>query len=221
LLQLDATRRRQRARQLRATGDSPGADRMAHDAGFLETQAARLLDPQDAIGGPLMRGNGGEVVAAEPGLDAWQKQVQQPPDMLAAEATQHRFKLTADVSDLTLTLALELCESLGARDAWERNLLHQVAAVHVLTMTVTAKANGFATMAASWAPDGRQQMQSIEAARLAALIPRLADAAQRGMAALERYRNGNRQVVTVQYVTVANGGQAVVAGAVKRGRGRT
>ena len=43
-----------------------------------------------------------------------------------------------------------------------------------------------------------------------------------GALALDRLRNGNRQVVTVQHVTVADGGQAVVAGAVttgKRGRG--
>lgn len=215
LLELDATRRRQRARKLRAADDTVGADRLAHDAAFLETQAARYRSPDNAIGGALLTGNGGEVVAAEPGPDPWQRQVQQPADMLAAEATQHRFKLTAGVSDPTLTLALELCESLGARDAWERNLLHQVAAQHVLAMTITAKAHAFATLAVSWAPDDRQQMQSIEAARLAVVIPRLTEATQRGMAALERYRNGNRQTVTVQYVTVEAGGQAVVAGAVK------
>lgn len=215
LLELDATRRRQRARKLSAANDTAGADRLTHDAAFLERQAARFRSPREAVGGALMTGNGGEVVEAKPGPDPWQQQVQQPPDMLAAEATQHRFKLAANVSYLTLTLALELCESLGARDAWERNLLHEVAALHVLSMTVTAKAHAFVTLAASWVPEGRQQMQSIEAARLAAVIPRLTEAAQRGMTALERYRNGNRQTVTVQYVTVEAGGQAVVAGAVK------
>ena len=68
-----------------------------------------------------------------------------------------------------------------------------------------------------WAPEARQQIQSIEAARMAREAARMFEASQRGMLTLERLRHGGQQVVTVQHVTVGEGGQAVVAGTVTRG----
>jgi hypothetical protein len=56
--------------------------------------------------------------------------------------------------------------------------------------------------------------RSIEACRMANTAARLMDAYQRGLLTLDRLRNGGRQMVTVQHVNVAAGGQAVVAGAV-------
>jgi hypothetical protein len=41
------------------------------------------------------------------------------------------------------------------------------------------------------------------------------EAYNQGLLALDRLRNGRRQVVTVQHVTVNPGGQAIVAGALK------
>jgi len=87
-------------------------------------------------------------------------------------------------------------------------------------MAMLAKAHSFTQTASTWAPEGRQQMQSVEAARMAHAAARLLDASQRAALVLERLRNGGRQVVTVQHVTVGPGGQAVVAGAVGRGVGR-
>ena len=219
-MKADAGIRRQHAIQMREHGDEAGAARQDHDAAYLERQADRFRDPRQVIGGPLVAGNGGEVVAAEPGPDAIQMRVQQPSDMLAAEATEHRMTLTANVSDPALTLALEMSESLGARDALERNLMHQIAASHTVGMVLLAKANAFATMAVSWASNERQQLQSIEAARMAIAATRVLESAQRGMLTLERLRHGGQQVVTVQHVTVQEGGQAVVAGSVKPGRRR-
>ncbi|MGK7871423.1 hypothetical protein [Falsiroseomonas sp. E2-1-a20] len=62
-------------------------------------------------------------------------------------------------------------------------------------------------------------MQSIEAARMARAAARVLECSQRGALTLDRLRNGGRQTVTVQHVTVQEGGQAVIAGTVKRGRG--
>jgi hypothetical protein len=219
-IKADAGTRRRRAGQMREHGDEAGSARQEHDAAYLERQADRFRNPRQVIGSSLAAGNGGEVVAAEPSADAFQQRVQQPPDMLAAEATEHRMTLTANVSDPALTLALEMSESLGARDALERNLLHQIAASHTVGMALLAKANAFATMAVSWASNERQQLQSIEAARMATAATRVLESAQRGMLIFERLRNGGRQVVTVQHVTVQEGGQAVVAGSVKPGRRR-
>jgi hypothetical protein len=143
--------------------------------------------------------------------------VRQPPDLLAAEASEHRMKLTGEISETALTLALELSESVGASNALERNLAHQMAAAHAVGMAMLVKAHSFTQWTVAWAPEARQQMQSIEAARLATAAARLLGASQGAALALERLRNGGRQVVTVQHVTVQDGGQAVVAGAVTRG----
>ena len=43
---------------------------------------------------------------------------------------------------------------------------------------------------------------------------RMMDTYQRALLTLERVRNGGKQTVVVQHVTVAGGGQAVVAGQV-------
>jgi hypothetical protein len=217
-LQAVAAVRRQRGRQRRDCQDEPGAAREEHDAAYLERHAERLRDPLQAIGGRPETGNGGEVVAADLAFpDRAQTMVRQPPDLLAAEASEHRMKLTGEISETTLTLALELSESIGADNALERNLAHQMVAAQVVAMAMLAKTHAFIQLAVGWAPEARQQMQSIEAARLATAAARLLGASQGAALALERLRNGGRQVVTVQHVTVQDGGQAVVAGAVTRG----
>jgi hypothetical protein len=217
-LQAVATVRRQRAHQRRECKDEPGAAREEHDAAYLERHAERLRDPLQAIGGRLETGNGGEVVAAELAFpDRAQTMVRQPPDLLAAEASEHRMKLTGEISETALTLALDIAESVGASNALERNLSHQIAAGQVVGMAMLAKAHAFTQLAVGWAPDGRQQVQSIEAARLATAAARVLEVSHRAMLTLDRLRNGGRQVVTVQHVTVQEGGQAVVAGAVTRG----
>jgi hypothetical protein len=146
-----AATRRQRARQMRHGGDAAGADREDHDAAYLERQSDRQCDPLLFVGAPLVEGNSGEVVVApapEFGPDVFQKAVQQPPDILAAEASEHRMVLTSSVSEPALTLALELGESIGAQTALERNLVHQMAAAQVVGMKMLAQANAFMALAA-------------------------------------------------------------------------
>ncbi len=65
----------------------------------------------------------------------------------------------------------------------------------------------------------REQVASVEAARMATAAARMMEATARAALALDRLKNGNRQTVVVQYVTVADGGQAVVAGTVPPGAG--
>jgi hypothetical protein len=141
-----ATTRRRRAERARSKGDADGAAREEHDAAYLDRHADRFRDPLQAIGGPLAAGNGGEVVVAaeDKGPDLFREKVRQPPDMLAAEATEHRLNLTSKVSDAALTLALDASESIDAGDALERNLAHQMAAAHAVGMAMLAKAHGFA-----------------------------------------------------------------------------
>ncbi len=98
-------------------------------------------------------------------------------------------------------------------------LAHQMAAAHTVAMQLMGKANDFLALCKSWDTTGRQQVQSIEAARMTAAGARLMETFQRASLTLERLRNGGRQTVVVQHVTVSDGGQAVVTGAVERPRG--
>jgi hypothetical protein len=82
-------------------------------------------------------------------------------------------------------------------------------------MKFAAKSNQFLGNVTSWDTPGRQQVSSIEAARLAHSSARRMEAFNQGLLVLDRLRNGRRQVVTVQHVTVNPGGQAIVAGALK------
>jgi hypothetical protein len=141
--------------------------------------------------------------------------LRQSPDMLSAEATETRMTLTANVSDAALTLALDAAEGVGARDALEQMAVHEIAVAHTLAMILAAKAHGFAAAINCWQPEGRQQMQAIEAARMGRMAARLCETAQRGMLALARRRNGGHQSITIQHVTVQDGGQAMVTGTIK------
>ncbi|MBD0275140.1 MAG: hypothetical protein ICV73_24850, partial [Acetobacteraceae bacterium] len=104
-LKAAAATRRHRAKRMRHDGDKDGAVREEHDAAYLERHADRFRDPEQAIGGPLAAGNGGEVVAERACSDPFQERVREPPDLLAAEATEHRLNLTSGVSNAALTLA--------------------------------------------------------------------------------------------------------------------
>ena len=57
-----------------------------------------------------------------------------------------RLNMTAAVSNEALTLALEATESVGARDALERNLMHQAMVAQQLGMAMAAKAHRLTAM---------------------------------------------------------------------------
>ena len=114
-------------------------------------------------------------------------------------------------------MAVDAAESIGAANSLERMLAHQAATAHKMAMQLAAKASDFAGSISAYDPLVRQQALSIEAARMAGVSARMMDSFQRALLTLERLRNGGKQVVVVQHVTVADGGQAVVAGAVTGG----
>jgi hypothetical protein len=199
------------------------ADILNSEATVLEETAINLLDPYRHATHAMRAGNGGEfLVNREGALTAspgFRDTVYERADMLAAEASLQRLELAGELN--VVTLAVDMAESIGAKNSVERALAHQMAAAHKLAMQMAAKADHFTSLCQSWDTMTRQQLQSIEAARMAAASARMMDAFGRAAMTLERLRNGGRQVVTVQHVNVANGGQAVVGGVVKtRGRKR-
>jgi hypothetical protein len=222
------------ATALRAAATDPnGADPLWRtltlaQAAALEGVAAKVMAPEP--GGPTFeRGSGGEVRLRENGDDPWPKRevaraTRTTPDLLDAEASQERLDLAREAG--ALTLALDAADGMGAASPAERMIAHQMATAHAMAMRLAAKADAFAARrfltyqprAVNAAEEAkREQVASIEAARMANASARMMEATARAALTLDRLRNGNRQTVVVQYVTVADGGQAVVAGAVPPG----
>lgn len=200
-----------------ATGATNG-NRAKPDTMAAAHRAARLGTPLHDRDTRLIIGNGGETVPAEASLHAYQPIVQQPPELLAAQATEVRLKQAAAISHEAMVLAVEATQSNAASGAMERDIIHQFAVLQSLGMDLLAASKRFLVTTTPWQSEERQQLQSIEATRCAVAGAKVLGASQQAARTLKYLRDGGRQVVTVQHVTVEAGGQAVVAGTVKRRR---
>lgn len=183
------------------------------EADALDELAAALRDPV-ARGLPRLRkGQGGETAPPEDCDHPWhlrelEQVVAATPTVLTADASLDRLRLARDAG--VLNTAVELAQDVGATNGGERMLAHQIAAAHRVGM-------GLFTTAARdlhrhHAAPSLNSGALLDAQRSATVGARVMAACAQGLATLDRLRNGNRQVVTVQHVTVAEGGQAVVAG---------
>lgn len=123
------------------------------------------------------------------------------PTSVNLNASIHRIELADGCG--AFDLALDTAESLGAKNAAEQMLAHQMAAVHKTAMQLLENSTG--------------QRDTVEIARLTNAAARLMDTFQKAMLTLQRVRSGGRQVVTVQHVQVKDGGQAVINGTVTTG----
>ncbi len=208
------------AHKREAAARSPGADplwlaQQRAEAAGLDALAAALRDPNARDVPPLRGGCGGEVAPRPesdlPGrvrevVDA----VTQSPGMLAADAGLTRLGLARDAG--VLALAVETAHDARAATAAEKMLAHQLAAAHGLGMELLTVA-GDELHRHRRAPHLNAGALD-RANRTAAAATRIMDACSRAALTLDRLRHGGRQVVTVQHVSVADGGQAVVAGSV-------
>jgi hypothetical protein len=220
-LKTTARRKRALATIMRDDWDDPiGARFELSEAVKMDALADAALNPLNNAGGAPQQGNGGEMVVDESKKDPTKQSwivdtVTERGDMLNAEASMARLELASAAG--SLTMAVDAAESVRAANSLERMLVHQLATAHKVGMQLAAKAGDFASSIQSWDSHARQQLQSIEAARMAAASARMMETFQRGLLTLERLRNGGRQTVVVQHVAVSDGGQAVVAGMVTPG----
>ena len=99
-------------------------------------------------------------------------------------------------------------------------LAHQLAAAHHASMAMTAQLNRCIENMEHHDPDARERA-NIQGTRLAGAIARTQRTFQSGMLALQKMRTGGQQTVRVvhQHVTVNDGAQAVVAGAMNTEQG--
>jgi hypothetical protein len=163
-------------------------------------------------------GAGGEPVPVEAfGFSAAElRNTVERPDNVAIDASRDRLQQAFDAG--CLEQALDMADTIAARNSLERALAHQMAAAHRSAMKLTTRLNRCIEMM-EYSQGAEQEAANVHAARLTGSIARMMAAFQQGALTLERLRNGGRQVVIVQHVNVGHGGQAVVAGKVaSRGR---
>jgi hypothetical protein len=170
------------------------------------------------------RGNGGELIPlpepANPSRRSYKREmVEEAPDVLAHQASSDAMDLAckADV----LPAALEMANSIKARNRTEKLLAHQAVTMHTLGMNLVARANNEIERADRHALSGNvqwRQVANVEAARATNAAARAFSAFNDAMLTLQKLRTGGKQIVQVQHVTVKDGGQAVVGQNVKGGR---
>lgn len=120
------------------------------------------------------------------------------------EASMDRLELAS--KNGVLSMALDTAEAIGASNAAEKMLAHQMAAAHRTSLDLIAEAGN--------------TRDPIERCRLINTASKLMDLCQKGLTTIHKIRTGGQQTVTVQHVQVSDGGQAVINGAVDaRGRG--
>ena len=222
-LRVGAGRQEAIGRAMVADGDYPNGHFALAQASTMAKQAAEYLDIGTHVTGPQEIGNGGElVVATREALDEVPgiiDTLRESPDMVHTAASRQRLDLAGDVG--ALTMAVDMADSIQARNSVERALAHELAGAHSLAMKFGARASDL-LQRSEFNPTN--QALSIEASRNAATAARLMTAFQDGFLALDRIRRGGKQtvkVVHIQQVAVNSGGQAVVTGNMKAGGHKT
>jgi hypothetical protein len=144
------------------------------------------------------------------------------PDYVTASAGRERLELANEAG--SLDLALDVSDSIQARDSLEKMLVHEMAVLHRGMMRAATCMNEELYALRGLRDESRREAANVRACRLAGAISRLSATYQQGLLTLQRKRTGGNQHVTVkhihQQVNVTEGGQAVVAGdTVTRGQG--
>lgn len=118
------------------------------------------------------------------------------PDVAALDASAHRLALLDRLGNDCAAMALDAAASIKAENSLEKMLAHQLAVAHKTALEITDKATFMQDV--------------VEKGRMLNLACRMMETYQRGLLTLQRLRSNGEQRITVQYVTVADGGQAIV-----------
>jgi hypothetical protein len=196
-------------RQMEAEATSPAAAasfrdeaerREAAASGFLE------LAEKPAVG------TGRELtIPREEMGDLWGlKETLDHPGRETIAASRARLELLVDTE--AVDLGVDAAATIDARNSLEKMLAHQMAAAHRMSMRLMRRAEQELRR-----QDDPAAVQN--AVRCTSASNRMMKSYQEGLLTLGRMRTGGQQVVTVQHVTVSDGGQAMVAGHVDGGQG--
>jgi hypothetical protein len=124
------------------------------------------------------------------------------PNMVSVIASEQRIDLAACVWPRMAESAVDAAVSAQAANSLEKMLCHQLAAAHFAAMKLT----GYSV---------HNSPPPVEVARLSNAAARMMQVFQEGLLALQKLKMGGKQTVVVQHVQVSEGGQAVIAGAIR------
>ena len=126
------------------------------------------------------------------------------PDLVAVEASVDRSRLLLQGGTDVAAMGLDAANSIRASNSLEKMLAHQLVVAHKIAMEQIGQTH--------YESDSVTQMGRFTTAT------RFMAAFQQGLLVLHKLRQGGQQHITVQYVNVRDGGQAVI-GNVKTGEG--
>ncbi|MBU1665652.1 MAG: hypothetical protein KKG92_09645, partial [Gammaproteobacteria bacterium] len=177
------------AMNYREWGDEvSAASHQADAADFAEKADALLVPPASSI---LMAG--GEAIPERPMRIV---NTLKAPDVAALDASAHRLQLVDLLGTDCAAMALDAADSIQAGNSLEKMLAHQLAVAHKTALEITGKAIF--------------EQNVGDRARLLNLAARMMETFQKGLLTLQRLRSNGEQRIVIQYVTVADGGQAVI-----------
>lgn len=198
-----AIRNLQRAEDYRNRPSRPGTCDYSlnqSEAQRLQRTAEDLLKPK----GELTR-VGGEILPSDPACSDPQelaiRDTLSEPNMISIDASAARLTSADDAG--VLVSAVDAENSIQARNSFEKMLSHQLAAAHETAMRLLVRS----------AADG---LPPVEQVRLTNGAARMMQAYNDALLTFQKIRTGGKQTVVVQHVTVSGGGQAVVAGELKK-----
>ncbi|MEP6959795.1 MAG: hypothetical protein ABI980_13785, partial [Nitrospirota bacterium] len=125
------------------------------------------------------------------------------PDLTSVHASLDRSRLLLQHGMDVAAMALDASASIKAENSLEKMLAHQLAAAHTTAMEQIGRAHH--------ASDSKTEMARLNAAT------RCMTVFQQGLLALQKLRQGGKQVITVQNVCVSEGGQAVIGDLAREG----
>ena len=126
------------------------------------------------------------------------------PDLAAVEASLERSRLLLQYGADVVAMALDASASIKAENSLEKMLAHQLAAAHKMVMEQIGRARGESHLESA--------IKRIHAAT------RCMTAFQQGLLTLKKLRQGGQQKITVQYVNVSHGSQAVIGNVPREGQ---
>ncbi|MEO6110653.1 MAG: hypothetical protein ABIQ24_02340 [Nitrospiraceae bacterium] len=126
------------------------------------------------------------------------------PDLAAVEASLERSRLLLDYGTDVVAMALDTSASIKAENSLEKMLAHELAAAHKMVMEQIGRARG-----------GNHRDTDIKRLHVAT---RFMTVFQQGMLTLKKLRQGGQQKITVQYVNVSHGSQAVIGNVPREGQ---
>jgi hypothetical protein len=146
----------------------------------------------------------GSGEAVSPAADRFLHDTLTVPDLAAVEASFDRSRLLLENGTDVAAMALDAVNSIQACNSLEKMLAHQLAAAHKEVMQQLGRVK-------------YDYDSATEAKRLNA-VARCMTAYQHGLLTLHKLRQNGNQRITVQYVNVSNGSQAVLGDVVKGGK---